>query len=65
MSRVGEINSFHEDGFPGPRSPPHSGGSPAAAAQRRGFAVGRWEISTTFLAPEEATQPWQTPWLSS
>ena len=32
MSRAGEINRFHEDGFPSLLSPPPLRGSPAAAA---------------------------------
>ena len=31
MSRTGEIDCFHEDGFPGLLSPPPSRGSPSAA----------------------------------
>jgi hypothetical protein len=62
MSHVGEIDCFHGDGFPCPPSPPPLWGLPAATARhwcRRGGA-----IPTTFLAPEEAPRPWQTPWLS-
>ena len=64
MSHAGEIDRFHKDGFPGLLSPLPLRGLLAVAARRRRRCRG-CVIPTTFLTPEEAPRPWQTPWLSS
>jgi len=63
MSRAGDIDRFHKDGFPGLLSPPTSRGSPSLAAVTAAPSGG-CVIPTMFLKSEEALWPWQTPWLS-
>ncbi len=63
MSRAGEIDCFHEDGFPGLLSPPPSRGLLLAAAAPAAPSGGL--IPTMFFKLEEVPQLWQAPWLSS